>query len=308
MIQSRPAKAAFEEVRIRVHDGVELYGRHYPAPGSKRRPALCLAGLTRNSRDFHDLAVSLSGADEAARPVYTLDIRGRGFSQNAADWRQYAVPVEILDVQDFMASRHLHQAAVIGTSRGGLIAMVLAAAQPSLIGPVVLNDVGPRIERDGLMRLAGFVGQSSAPLTWEAAATRLAEGEGRFFPKLDAADWERLARQRYNEEGGKPALAYDRALKRTFDAIGDGPIPELWPQFMALKRNPCLVIRGELSDLLTSETVAEMLQRHPDCTAHTVADEGHAPLLADALTQGVIRDFLARHDSHDAAATPTPSS
>lgn len=300
MNQSRPTKATFEDIRVRVYDGTELYGRHYPAPGSSRRPLLCLAGLTRNSRDFHDLAVRLSGQGESARPVYTIDIRGRGLSENAADWRQYAVPVEMLDVQDFMAARQLARVAVLGTSRGGLIAMVLAAAQPSLIGAVILNDVGPRIERDGLMRLAGFVAQSGAPLTWEAVAQRLMDSEGRFFPNLAEADWQRLARQRYNEKNGKPALAYDRELKRTFDAIGDGPVPELWAQFMALKKVPCLVIRGDLSDLLSADTVTEMVQRHPECVSHTVPDEGHAPLLLDDRTQRVMRDFLARYDNLDA--------
>lgn len=290
-------QSAFEEIRIRVHDGVEIYGRRYRAPDSDRRPLLCLAGLTRNSRDFHALATRLSGAGDKARDVYTIDIRGRGQSGNAGDWRQYAVPIEMLDVQDFMASQHLHGAAVLGTSRGGFVAMVLAAAQPSLVGPVILNDVGPVIERDGLIRISGFVGRSKPPLTWEAAARRLQEGEARFFPNLAEDDWERLARQRFNEADGKPVSGYDPALSHVFDAVNDGPAPELWAQFMALKEMPCLVIRGALSDLLSEATVAEMTARHPNCRSHTVAGEGHAPLLEDTATQDAIAGFLADNDA-----------
>ncbi len=297
MSDIRTSKPTFEEIRIRVHDGVEIYGRRYRAPESVRRPLLCLAGLTRNSRDFHALATRLSGAGGDARDVFTIDIRGRGLSGNAGDWRQYAVPIEMLDVQDFMAANHLHGAAILGTSRGGFVAMVLAAAQPSLVGPVILNDVGPVIEREGLDRISGFVGKTKAPLTWEAAAQKLQESEARFFPKLAEQDWERLARQRYNEADGRPAAGYDPALSHVFDAVNDGPPPPLWPQFMALKSMPCLVIRGALSDLLSAATVSEMVTRHPNCRSHTVADEGHAPLLEDAATQDAIGDFLAANDA-----------
>ena len=297
MSDTRTSQSIFEEIRIRVYDGVEIYGRRYRAPESARRPLLCLAGLTRNSRDFHALATRLSGAGARARDVFTIDIRGRGLSGNAHDWRQYAVPIEMLDVQDFMAANHLHGAAILGTSRGGFVAMVLAAAQPSLVGPVILNDVGPVIERDGLVRISGFVGRSKAPLTWEAAARRLEESEARFFPKLTEPDWERLARQRYNEAGGKPVAGYDPGLSHVFDAVNDGPAPELWPQFMALKSMPCLVLRGALSDLLSEATVNEMVARHPNCRSHTVPDEGHAPLLEDAASQDAIADFLAANDA-----------
>jgi len=295
MQQSRGDRA-FEEIRIHVHDGLEIYGRRYPAPGSRRRPLLCLSGLTRNSRDFHDLAIALTGSGETSRAVFTMDVRGRGESEFAGDWRQYAVPVEMLDVQDFMAAQQLHGAAVLGTSRGGLIAMVLAAAQPSLVGAVILNDVGPRIEREGLVRLQGFVGGRRVPVSWEAAGALLAEAEGPFFPELGPEDWRRLARQRFNEKNERPAAGYDPALARTFDVLEDGPIPELWGPFDALAALPCLVIRGELSDLLSETTVAEMCARHPNCRSHTVPRQGHAPLLADAVSTEAIAEFLAECD------------
>ena len=287
----------FEEIRIKVYDGTEIYGRHYPAPASNRRPLVCLAGLTRNSRDFHDLAQALSGTSDNARPVYTVDTRGRGLSQYPKDWRQYAVPVEMLDVQDFMAACHLHNAALLGTSRGGLIAMVLAAVQPSLIGAVILNDIGPVIERDGLMRISGFVGKSQPPLTWPQAAQRIAAAEKTWFPDIGEAEWEAIARQRFNEKDGRPAAGYDPEIRRTFAILADGPVPALWNQFGALNHAPCLVLRGELSDLLSAKTMHEMTQRHRNCTSHTVPRQGHAPTLTDAATQAVVRAFLERQDA-----------
>ena len=137
--------ARFEEITFTARDGLQLYARHYPAPRSKRRPALCLAGITRNSRDFHVIASALSTDPIRPRPVYTIDTRGRGRSAHDPDWKNYAVPIEMLDVLDFITLRSLADVAVIGTSRGGIITMVMAAAQPSAIGCAVLNDIGPVI-------------------------------------------------------------------------------------------------------------------------------------------------------------------
>ena len=286
---------SWRDLWMTSRDGLRLYGRHYVAPQSKRRPVVCLAGLTRNSRDFHVIAEALSSAGGKSRDVYTFDCRGRGSSEHAGNWKDYAVPVEMLDVQDFMASQHLHEAAIIGTSRGGLIAMVLAAAQPSLIGAVVLNDVGPVINYDGLVRIAAYIGKSPTPRTWEDAAQQVEAANAAFFPSVAKDDWAAIARQFFNEKDGRPALAYDPALANSF-SVKDDKIPELWAQFLALKRVPCMVVHGEKSDLLGGDTVAEMQRRHPNCRALTVAGEGHAPLLRDASTIGAIRDFLVEAD------------
>ncbi len=286
---------AWRDIYITARDGLRLYGRHYPAPGSKRRPAICLAGLTRNSRDFGVLAEHLSGAGPEARDVFTFDCRGRGLSEHAANWKDYAVPVEMLDVQDFMASQQLHGAAVIGTSRGGLIAMVMAAAQPSLIGVVVLNDIGPVIDHAGLVRIAGYVGKTPTPRTWEEAGRQVAAANAEMFPGVEADEWTDVARQFFNDVDGRPAPGYDPAIARSF-ALSDGAIPELWPQFLALKRVPCLVVRGEKSDLLSAGTLEEMRRRHPDCKSVTVAGQGHAPLLRDDRTIAAIQQHLKEAD------------
>jgi pimeloyl-ACP methyl ester carboxylesterase len=202
----------------------------------------------------------------------------------------------MLDVQDFMTLAGLHRAAIIGTSRGGLIAMVLAAAQPTAIGAVVLNDIGPVIERAGLIRIAGYAGRTPVPASWQQATEFVASMNRRAFPAVSEAQWQEVARQLFNEEDGRPAAGYDPKLGRSI-SVTDGPAPELWPQFLALSHAPLLVIRGETSDLLSPATVHQMCTRHPNCTALTVPGQGHAPLLKDGSTIAAIARFLAEVDA-----------
>jgi pimeloyl-ACP methyl ester carboxylesterase len=281
----------WEDIRFTARDGLRLYARCYPAPGSRRKPVLCLAGLTRNARDFHDLSVALSRAGNA-RSVYALDCRGRGLSDRDRDWRNYVIPVEMLDVLDFMTVAGLHGAHVVGTSRGGLIAMVMAVAQPAALGAVVLNDIGPVVELEGLMRISGYVGRTPNPASWKEAADLVAALGRSAFPAVGQAEWEEVARQWFNDRNGRPVPGYDPAIAKTV-SVKDGRIPALWPQFGALSRVPLLVIRGENSDILSAATVRAMQERHPNCAALTVPGQGHAPLLKDAATIGGIERFLA---------------
>lgn len=296
------ATAPFESITFTSRDGLRLYGRRYRASGGHhplsappRRPVLCLAGLTRNSRDFDGLARRLASDPATPRDVYTLDTRGRGQSEFDTDWRNYAVPIEMLDVVDFLTAIGRHDVGVVGTSRGGLIALVLAAAQPSAIGALVLNDIGPVIESHGLARIAGYVGRAPLPPSWTEAAKIVRDLFERQFTGVPSADWETIARQLFNEKDGRPAPGYDPKLGRALSAL-DGPIPALWPQFEAVKPVPLMVIRGENSDLLSEATVTEMRRRHPRFTSVTVPGEGHAPLLRDAPTQAAIARFLAESD------------
>jgi pimeloyl-ACP methyl ester carboxylesterase len=298
------AKQPYDDLYFSARDGLRLYGRHYKAAAkSKRRPVLCLAGLTRNSRDFHDIALALSQHPATPRDVYTVDMRGRGLSDNDKDWRNYAIPIELQDVIDFMTMTGLHDAGIVGTSRGGLITHVLAAAQPTRIGAVVLNDIGPVIDIDGLVRIAGYVGRTPMPQSWDDAARLVKNLTKRDFPDMTDKAAEALARQLFNERNGRPSPGYDPQLSKCLSVL-DGPIPELWPQFEGLKRVPVMVVRGGNSDLLSRKTVAEMQHRHPRLTSIEVPGEGHAPLLQDAPTIDAITAFFADADStmHSAAA------
>ena len=290
----------FEEITFTARDGLRLYARHYPVgaglgSGSTLRPVVCLAGITRNSRDFHTIATALSTDEVRPRAVYTIDTRGRGLSAHDPDWKHYTVPIEMMDVLDFLTLRSLSDVAVIGTSRGGMIAMVMAAAQPSAIGCVVLNDIGPVVDMDGLSRIAGYIGRIPHPQSWADAGRIVRDMNAKQFTRVTEPEWILIARQLFNEKDGLPAPGYDPKLSNSLSVL-DGPLPVLWPQFEALKRVPVMVLRGENSDILSIATVEEMRRRHPNITAHTVRWEGHAPWLRDRHTITEVAKFLAASD------------
>lgn len=296
-------RGAFQDIYFTARDGLRLHVRQYPAMDvAQGGPVVCLPGLTRNGRDFQDLAVVLANHPNGARDVYAIDYRGRGLSAFDPDWRNYTIQVEMFDVLDFLTMSGLHGAAVIGTSRGGLIAMLMAAVQPGAIGSVVLNDIGPVIEYDGLARITGYVGRMPLPISWSDAAKMVRDLNRRHFPEVHEHVWEEFARQWYNEKDGRPTYGYDRKLGNAL-SIFDGPMPELWPQFEALKRVPVLVLRGENSDILAPETVEEMRRRHPALVSITVANQGHAPLLKDEQTIEAINHFLSATDAGRQVAT-----
>ncbi len=287
--------ALFQEITYTARDGLQLYSRKYPAStteGCKRRPVVCLAGLSRNSKDFHRLASELSQHPNANRDVYTLDCRGRGKSQFDPNWRNYALQIELFDVLDFFTLNDVHQAIVFGTSRGGLLAMLLGAAQPTTLGAVILNDIGPVIDTAGLARIAGYVGRTPTPHSWQQAGEAIKRHNKAHFPNVTDEQWVEIAKQWFNEKDGKPAPGYDKKLGQALAAL-KGKIPDLWAQFETLKHVPLLVLRGANSDILSEATVEEMLRRHPHAFAHTVANEGHAPLLHDDETHTAVVNFLS---------------
>jgi pimeloyl-ACP methyl ester carboxylesterase len=278
-------------------DDLRLHARHYPVAEGGARPAVCLPGLTRNARDFHYLASYLCNHPHRPRPVYCLDYRGRGASQHDRRWENYTPFIELIDTLDFMTAQGLHQAAIIGTSRGGIIAMMMAALRPTAMGVVVLNDVGPVMETRGLARIMGYVGRMPVPRTWDDAAMMMREMNERAFPAIEAWQWEEMARATFNEKNGRPAAGYDRKLARAFGSIDlSRPVPDLWPQFMALGQFPGLVLRGANSDLLSAQTVDAMVERHPNLRTVTVPGQGHPPLLKEPETVEAIGMFLAAND------------
>jgi pimeloyl-ACP methyl ester carboxylesterase len=278
-------------------DDLRLYVRHYPAPDETARTVICLPGLTRNSRDFHTLASFLSKHPEKPRNVYCLDYRGRGRSQYDRHWRNYTPFIELLDVLDFLTAHGLHKVGVVGTSRGGIITMMMAALRPTAMGPVVLNDIGPVIETRGLARIIDYVGRMPVPKTWPDAVMILREMNERAFPAFSEAQWEEIAKDVFDEQKGRPARAYDRKLARALGTIDlSRPVPELWPQFIALGQVPAFVLRGANSDVLSAETLEAMVERHPNLRSMTLPDQGHAPVLKEPETVETIGAFFAAND------------
>lgn len=295
----KPEAPNWRDIFYTSHDGLRLYARHYAgAPAARRRPVVCIPGLTRNARDFHALASYLSDpANPQAREVYAVDLRGRGRSARDPNWRNYNVQVEMLDVLDLMTITGVQKPAIIGTSRGGLIAMLMATARPTSMGAVVLNDIGPVIERDGLTRIVAYTGRVPLPASWREAEALVENMNKRTFPALRADDWALVARDWFDDVNGQPAHSYDQNLAKTM-SLFDGPAATFWPQFEALSYLPTLAIRGALSDVLSDQTLREMEIRHPRLDTLVVPGQGHAPLLREPGTHKAIADFLATADGN----------
>ncbi len=291
-----PAGELWQDLTYASFDDLRLNVRHYKAPAAKSS-VICLPGLTRNSRDFHTLATYLSRYAEKPRDVYCFDYRGRGRSQYDRNWRNYVPYIELLDILDFLTINGLHKVGIVGTSRGGIIAMLMGALRPTAMGPVVLNDIGAVIETRGLARIINYVRRMPNPRSWPDAVMIVREINERAFPNLTDAEWEEMARAIFDERKGRPVRAYDRRLARAIGRIDlSRPVPDLWPQFIALSQVPALVIRGANSDVLSAETLEAMIERHPNLRTVTVPDQGHAPLLKDQDTVEAIASFFAAND------------
>jgi pimeloyl-ACP methyl ester carboxylesterase len=291
------APALPRDITYASFDDLKLHVRHYPAPDEKARSVICLPGLTRNARDFNQLATYLSTHPQKPRNVYCVDYRGRGLSQYDRNWRNYIPFIELIDVLDFLTVQGLHRVGIVGTSRGGIIAMLMAALRPTAMGPVVLNDIGPVIETRGLARIMGYVGRMPVPKSWPDAVSILREMNERAFPEFSDAQWDEMAHDVFDERKGRPALAYDRRLARALGTIDlSRSVPDLWPQFIALGQVPAFVLRGENSDVLSADTLEAMVERHPNLRTMTVPEQGHAPVLKEPETIEAIGAFFAAND------------
>ena len=281
---------------ISAPDGLKLYARDYGCDEPSAAvppPVICLPGLTRNSRDFHQLALLLSRDSIAPRRVITLDARGRGLSARDDDKSHYNLVVETQDVLALCAALDISQAAFIGTSRGGLVLHLLAASRPDILKTIILNDIGPVLEKEGLGDIRDYLNRDRKPTDWNEAVDTLRENHGQAFTVLTEEDWRDMARAIYTVTDGKIVADYDPAIAIQMQSLDlEAPLPDLWPQFEAMLNIPLMVIRGENSKLLTTETVEEMARRHPGSTIRIALGQGHAPILHLGDIPAAIRDFL----------------
>lgn len=289
-----PAASGFREVTYRSSDGLKLFARDYGDRLSPNVPVVCFAGLTRTSRDFHDLAMHLSTRRDHPRRVVAFDYRGRGRSDDDRDVAHYNPLTEMNDVVDGMSALGVTRAAIVGTSRGGIIAMIMAAQYPQRLKGVLLNDVGPVIERASLRRIRSYLGKELAFESWDDAVSALKDGNPG-FEGLSDADWLNFARRVFVENDGRIAQDYDLRLVQTFptdEEIEKADSPDLWPLFDALMAFPVMVLRAENSDLLSAQTVAQMKKRHPRLAAYTIKDRGHVPFLDEPGARAAIQAWL----------------
>jgi pimeloyl-ACP methyl ester carboxylesterase len=269
-------------------DGLRLFSRVYPPPAAAAPVVLCLHGLMRTGGDFEDLAAHLA----ARCRVIVPDVRGRGLSARDPDFNRYQIPVYVGDLLALLAGLGAARVTIIGTSMGGLMAMVLAAMHPGMVAGIVLNDVGPELDRSGLDRIRGYAGKSPPVRDWAGAVAQMRAVYGAAWPGLEASRWEKIARASYRADAhgvlqpdADPLIA--EPLKDTSRAA-----PDLWPVWGAIARVPMLAIRGAHSDILSAATLARMQREKPDLRVLTVANRGHAPLLDEPECVQAIDEFL----------------
>jgi pimeloyl-ACP methyl ester carboxylesterase len=282
---------------VSAPDGLRLHARCYGQRTFNTLPVVCLPGLARTAADFGPLAEALAGDLERPRRVIALDYRGRGQSSYDANPQNYNIQVELADMLAVITALDAMPAIFVGTSRGGILVMFLAAVRPTAIAGVIFNDIGPQIEPKGLMRIKGYVGKLPQPTSFEEGAEILRRLFDAQFPKLGPHDWLAAAHRTFKEDNGRLVPTYDVGLARAMEGINfERPLPPLWKEFGALPDVPTMVIRGSNSDLLSATTVEAMRTRRPSLETFEVADQGHAPLLVESNVIARLADFAKRCD------------
>lgn len=271
-------------------DGLKLHYRDYP--GRDDRPVvLCLPGLTRNARDFENLAPRLAGDWRVISP----EMRGRGDSAYAKDSSTYNPFQYVDDVNHLLEEAGIGRYVAIGTSLGGLMTMIMAMNVPERIAGAVLNDIGPVIETEGLARIGGYVGQGRSFPTWMHAARAIEEAQGIAYPGYGIDDWLALAKRlMVLSSNGRIVFDYDMKIAEPFTRTNSAPAPDLWPGIENLAGKPVLLLRGALSDVLSAATLDRMRAALPGCEAVTLADVGHAPTLDEPEAVAAIERLLGR--------------
>ena len=279
----------YEDLYYRVADELTLYARDYPGPESRKGCVLMMHGLTRNSRDFEVLAEKLSDSYR----VLVAEQRGRGKSEWDSQPERYAIPTYVGDMFALLKTAGEQQVAAIGTSMGGLMAMVMNATNPGVFSHVVLNDIGPELSKVGLDRISSYVGQGGPISTWEEAVAYNRSINSVAFPTLSDDQWEMFTRQLFSERDGAPYLDYDPAISQAVKADdGSAVPPDLWPVYQLLNAQPLMLVRGAISDLLSNEIKDRMMEEVPGLEYLEVPEVGHAPMLIDERVTDAIERFI----------------
>ena len=269
-------------------DGLRLHYRDYAGP-TDHPPILCIPGLTRNARDFEQLAEQLA----ARNRVIVVELRGRGESAYARDTLTYVPLTYVQDLQSLFEALAVPRFIAIGTSLGGILSLLIAATDRGRLAGIVLNDVGPQIEAAGLDRIRSYVGKNQSWPTWVHAARALEAANRDVFPAWTLQDWlahaKRLCRL---SQQGRVIFDYDMKIAEPFNLPGGEAGVDLWPTLDAIADIPALLIRGAHSDILSAATAARMVERVPGLALHTLPDVGHAPLLTEPAVIAAIEALV----------------
>lgn len=286
----------YEERYFSASDGLRLAYRAYGDPLARGPAVLCLPGLTRNARDFDDLARRLAGQ---GRRVVCPDYRGRGCSAYDRDWRNYRPDVYVADLLQLMTIEGLTRTVVIGTSMGGLLTLGLAVARPAAVVAALLNDIGPDLEPAGVVRILDYVGRDHPQPDWASAIAHLKSAYSHLGYEREE-QWLKLARSTFREgKDGQLHVDWDVALARPLRQSRSRS--DLWPLFRALGRRPVLVVRGGCSDVLSEAGLARMIAAKPDLMHVTLPGVAHAPALDEPAALEAIDALFTRLECDPAA-------
>lgn len=297
------ASSPYRDGYWRTADGLSLHYRDYPGAGpngDRCPPLLCLPGLTRNARDFAKLAAHWSAPAQGGWRVIAPEMRGRGLSEYAPDPATYTPRHYIADVIALLDALAIARVAIIGTSLGGLMAMLMALPPPmgaaERIAGALLNDIGPVLEEGGLAKIRTYVGRDQRFAGWPAAVAHLKAEFGAAFPGRGEAAWLASAQRMMVEDAnGIVRYDYDPAIAIPFAADTTAPPFDLWPAFAALAGlGPLLIVRGGISDLLSAATFAAMQARAPGAIAAVAPATGHPPALDEPEVVPAISGWLAQ--------------
>ena len=280
--------AGYQDLYWTSTDGVKLHARDY-AGDPAAVPVVCLPGLTRNARDYAALAATLA----PGRRVIAVDFRGRGESGQAKDPMSYVPATYADDVRGLLVEAGIERFVAVGTSLGGLVAMLLAG--DGVLRGAVINDVGPEIESAGLQRIRGYVGRGSSCPTWLHAARTVADAHRDIYPSWELDDWLGMAKRLYRvTSAGRIVLDYDLRIAEPFRVLATAEGPDMWEALGGLAAVPVLVVRGGRSDVLSADVAARMIERLPQGELVTVPEVGHAPTLSEPAAAAGIARLLGR--------------
>lgn len=258
-------------------DGLKQYYRDYNTAPEGAPTVLCMPGLTRNSKDFAGIASHMA----ATCRVICVEQRGRGNSQWDPEPGRYRPDVYIADMKALLEHLGIKHVIAFGVSLGGLMTMMMGAMMPGTLIGAIINDIGPEVDHTGIARIKSYVGKGTPPTTWDEAVAAVKTSNTGVYPTFTEDDWRAFTEKLYTDEGGKPVLQYDPALSQNFNEEESQSAPDLWPFFAMLKDIPMVVLRGEVSDILSAETLLRMAMEHPDLDPVTVPDKGHVPLMTE---------------------------
>ena len=281
-----------EDIHYTSGDGLQLFAKSY-GPSDAPLSILCMHGLTRNHKDFEPM---IAGLGQQYRFI-AVDVRGRGLSSYDPDPSHYAPPVYVQDMKTLLDTLGLEKVALIGTSMGGLMSMLMMKTMPERVCGVVLNDIGPAVDKAGLNRIGSYVGKIEPLENWAAAAKAVQAVQGPLFPKFTDEDWMDFARRTFRKlQDGRIILDYDPAIATSLGKVKAGPLMRffMWRLFTSMSAAPLLVVRGQISDILANKTMNTMVHRHPDARSVTVPDVGHAPILNEPEALEAISMFLSQ--------------